>query len=235
MKRIWGIILKLLLGPDRDPFPEGNIGHAYQVSCLKRVWEAESVGLTRLLRLAICAAPFAFPTHWITHLLRRKQGNLVSFSSDAYVALRTTVLFILLMCNAKGSWLPTIVALYLLLDLIVYVSGLILLFDVYAPPLSSTRSLLLILLKYGEVILGFAALHRQWGGLNVDPLFPLQALYFSVVTATTLGYGDIVPVASSAQLRVVVQVATSFIFAAVFIAAILSRVGALPANSVATD
>ena len=76
MKRIWGIILKLLLGPDRDPFPEGNIGHAYQVSCLDVstiMWSSRHFFSERC-RLMSCLSLFV--TVQVAYVMLRSGGLL---------------------------------------------------------------------------------------------------------------------------------------------------------------
>ena len=52
-----------------------------------------------------------------------------------------------------------------------------------------------------------------------------EALYFSVVTITTLGYGDITPVNSWIRMLASLQALTATLFLAVFISSLVSRSG----------
>jgi len=62
------------------------------------------------------------------------------------------------------------------------------------------------------LILIFAGLYSTVGvDYGANPGW-LSSLYFSVVTMTTLGYGDIVPVSSSARLLAMTQVALGYVF-----------------------
>jgi hypothetical protein len=228
-KRLLHCIRRFFLGPDIEPIPPEKLGIGNQCKCLRQVWNSESFGLYRLMRLTLCIAPFAFPMLWITQALRKANTNLIHISSDVYIVLRAGILAGILFCSATQSLPATLITSYFLLDLLMYVSAIVFLADVYGPPISAHRTLLLILFNYGEVILVFASLHRQWGGLNIEHLCPIQAFYFSMVTATTLGYGDISPATSSAQLRVVAQLVVSIVFVSVFLSAALSRIS-VPKN-----
>lgn len=47
-------------------------------------------------------------------------------------------------------------------------------------------------------------------------------LYFSFVTLTTLGYGDVIPIASLARALAILEAACGTLFVAVFIASLVS-------------
>ncbi|MEZ6003147.1 MAG: pentapeptide repeat-containing protein [Planctomycetota bacterium] len=61
------------------------------------------------------------------------------------------------------------------------------------------------------LILGFAFTYH-WTELDFGPhAGPLSTLYFSVVTMTTLGYGDVMPASTGAQIIAMVQVSTGYV------------------------
>ncbi len=167
---------------------------------------------------------FISPMLYISHCLRNKKTNIIHVSSDIYVLFRLGMLSILLFCNCIPRWLITVVALFFLFDILQYVSAIVFLSDVYKQPVSAKRTLMFFIINYFETILVFAIFHRQWGGLNVVNICSVQSLYFSMVTSTTLGFGDISPVNSSAQLRVVAQLVVSLLFVTIFISNASSRV-----------
>lgn len=77
---------------------------------------------------------------------------------------------------------------------------------------------------------GLYALHEQLlpGGLIDSSKGALHAengdfLYFSFITLTTTGYGDILPVSPAARLLASLQCVTGTLYLAVFIAALLGR------------
>jgi len=86
----------------------------------------------------------------------------------------------------------------------------------------------------GYLLLGlFWALQYRWldlfdtsGIKNTLTQLPIDAadqLYFSFVTLTTLGYGEILPVSSLAKLLVMLTAITGTLYLAVFIACIIGR------------
>ena len=72
------------------------------------------------------------------------------------------------------------------------------------------RSLLRWSLVTGLLTLLFAALYTQVALDLGDHPTPLSYLYFSVVTLTTLGYGDIVPNSTTGQILVIVEVCIGY-------------------------
>lgn len=70
----------------------------------------------------------------------------------------------------------------------------------------------------------YATMDRIWpgsftiAGVASDPLELADAIYFSFVTMTTLGYGDIVPVASGVRGIVVVEAVVGQLYLAVLVA-----------------
>jgi hypothetical protein len=88
-------------------------------------------------------------------------------------------------------------------------------------PLVPIRSILLTLLNVVNVTLAFAVLYAgQAHSFKEHPLTFGTAIYFSVVTITTVGYGDIVPVHHWAKITVAAQLAVGLYL----LAAVLSMV-----------
>lgn len=229
LKKYISIFIKTFLGPALRPIPSEDLGLAFQYKCLRKVWDFKSFGLIRLLRLFLCVIPFVFPLIYFTSVLKKCNAttNLIHSFSDLYVIIRIGILFLFLLCDINQNWWITGFTIYLFIDFLTYVSAFIFLADIYGRPFYSYRTLLFFLINFGEAVIVFAIFHRQWGGLNIDPLCSIQALYFSTVTSTTLGFGDINPVNSSAQLRVIAQIFVSVVFLSVFISDALSRIGSL--------
>ena len=83
---------------------------------------------------------------------------------------------------------------------------------------SSTRNVMLVVLGYLEITILFGVLYFEpqarlldlsVGANNSDfILSKVQAIYFSFVTITTLGYGDLSPQSDPASLTVVIQLAS---------------------------
>jgi hypothetical protein len=215
----------LLLGTRLPPPRRRDHACVQQRIWLRRVWREKSFGLFRLFRLALLLAAYPFPALLIGRCLRKRSFSIIGLASDFYVLFRFCVLLWILAATAQqGPHLPVVVAVgYLALDPVLFVARVVFLADVIGPTLSGARSLLFLLVNYAEVTIAFAILYRLCGCTSVALLCPWQALYFSAVTATTLGYGDITPRTPLGVSLLLAQLGIFLLFLAVFFGFFLGR------------
>lgn len=123
----------------------------------------------------------------------------------------------------------------LLLDMLGGLAGAALVWQAQA--VSHERRFINSLFNYLEVIVAFAGFYRVCDCLNTQMPDVLQAIYFSTVVATTLGFGDVlplnstginakgdrVPVSHVGLLLVVIQLAFFVLFVLVFVNTFLTR------------
>lgn len=80
---------------------------------------------------------------------------------------------------------------------------------------SINRSLILLLINYFEMIIGFAAVYL-WAGVITSGKDVINdagtALYFSIVTITTLGYGDYTPIGGFGRFLVSAETIMGIVF-----------------------
>jgi hypothetical protein len=135
------------------------------------------------------------------HLCRLATNyRVASFLSEFYVILRLTILCVVLFAHAHiPNWISYTIITYCLIDGLNYRLCIIFV-DRYGKNWglrSLNRSLILLMLNYSEIVIGFAGLFLNIGSIcnsQGDPItLKSDALYFSVVTITTLGYGDYYP------------------------------------------
>lgn len=95
---------------------------------------------------------------------------------------------------------------------------------------SANRTLLLLLINGLEVCVLFAvsfisvaSIIHPAKAFNVAELSIGDAVYFSAVTATTLGFGDISPVATMSKILVVAEVLSIFLVFVVVVATVASQ------------
>lgn len=123
----------------------------------------------------------------------------------------------------------------LLLDMLGGLAGAALVWQAQA--VSHERRFVNSLFNYLEVIVAFAGFYRVCDCLNTQTPDVLQAIYFSTVVATTLGFGDVLPLNSTGidakgdrvpashvgLLLVIIQLAFFVLFVLVFVNTFLTR------------
>jgi hypothetical protein len=91
------------------------------------------------------------------------------------------------------------------------------------------RIVLLTLHNYGEVVLWFAIFYCRFGdhftAMSCSVTNPLCALYFSLVTMATVGYGDISPKDPFGRVMVCIQISLAIFLTLIILARV---VGYLP-------
>jgi hypothetical protein len=82
------------------------------------------------------------------------------------------------------------------------------------------RRIILTLMDFWLIFVGFSEIY--WAGIQDEFTPPLdhfsEALYMSVITGTTLGFGDITPITIRAQIITASEVLICFLFAFIIIA-----------------
>lgn len=90
------------------------------------------------------------------------------------------------------------------------------------------HTLLIAAANLVEVIIGFAVIHLHVGDISrncaaADPLTSsIDALYFSVVTIMTVGYGDFIPCNTAGRMLVIAEIVAAVVFIFVAIPLLLS-------------
>ena len=163
-----------------------------------------------------------------THLPRTQKAR--SLWAEFYVMAWLGILvFLLLWPDAIGQTAAIVLASYRLVDALAY-RLCVLFVDRYNPGWgvhSLNRTLLLLLLNYFELAVGFAVLYLATGSVALDSeaaaiAEPGRALYFSIVTLSTLGYGDIAPLTDTGRLLAALEVLAGFMLVVLVIGAFLT-------------
>lgn len=161
-----------------------------------------------------------------------ERHSVRSEPSELYVVAWFIGLIVLLATGPYSFALAFVIVGYRLIDSLTY-RLCILFIDRYERGWrlrSLNRSLLLLLINYAELIVGFAVLYISSGSIasSSNPKTVLidatSAVYFSAITAFTLGYGDLIPIDARGRVLVTTQLALSFVLVALVVSAFLSGV-----------
>ncbi len=198
--------------------------------------------LYRFFRILICLAIFFLPTIYMDLLVRKKSDATfddgskglgrskagVAIAREMYYAAVFAFLLVALFWDFHTSIIAIGLIIYFLADILIHLSGQVFVWGVLS--IDASRSLLLALINYFEMTIGFAVLYRHWDCLSICPLGAMQALYFSLVTGATVGYGDIVPATDAGKTLVMVQIAIAFLFVAIILSTLLGRTDRLKSS-----
>jgi Ion channel len=143
-----------------------------------------------------------------------------------FAALLTVILFVPTHLGCVGAFL----AAYRIADIVSY-RMYFLLVKSQARPWSTVmlrRSLVIVALNFYETVVAYAVLYltvgRIVGTTTVAgvPIAPITALYYSAVTATTLGYGDYIPGNDLSRVLVMTQLFGTVLFLIFVIPALIA-------------
>lgn len=181
--------------------------------------------LERIVRLALILQSFVFPGLYIREISGRYGLKCRKISLEFYaIAKMLLPIIIILQGWYIDSW--TIgVCIYLSVETILYLLSLVFLSGIYTSPISYKRSLITLFVNYIEVSMTFAVIYAYlWQIEQSSSLSYIRAVYFSIITATTIGFGDIVPNTSVEQFVVIIQSLISLIFVGMFFSYFLSHI-----------
>ena len=229
--------LRYLIFGKKAPTPVSS--HAYdkvQMN-LRAVWNQtlyRDFGIERLLRLLLVVLGFILPGTLFRYLISQfSRSFLLRRAAVELFALLKVGWFIWLLHSGtalNGWWLAGSVV--LTLDTFHFLLSRIFLADVHPGHTSFRRSLLLMIVNFWEMCLAFAASYlyldyhlAATGGaaFSRHPITAVEAIYFSVITSATVGYGDIHPIAPVVMKLVVVQIAVSLFFVVVYLSSVINN------------
>jgi voltage-gated potassium channel Kch len=148
---------------------------------------------------------------------------------DVYVLLWATAISILLFVEGLPALLAVVVAAYRIFDIASYRVFFLLVKSQKSPWSEAVlrRSLVIAVVNFYEILTAFAILYLHCGCIvlsgSQDPISRAGvALYFSMVTMVTVGYGDFVPNTSAGRVLVGLQLTTTIIFVLFLLPALVS-------------
>lgn len=217
-------IRKLLIG-HKEVLRKPRPALKNQVYTLLRIWRNynhDDIGLERLLRLSLACAQFLTLGLYIKQFSGRWGYQWRNISTELLVLLKCLFPLVSLWTGAYTSGWMVLLSVYLVTETLIYLAALIFLSDATREHISPRRSVLLLFLNFFEIILTFALLYlhfnyHQQGFFRPELTSVTDAVYFSFVTAATVGYGDMVPVAPVAKHLVMIQITITFVFVGLFL------------------
>ncbi|MCK4667921.1 hypothetical protein KAU33_14290 [Candidatus Dependentiae bacterium] len=212
-------IKKIFIGPGMDNHGNKDSPIKENFRILKEIWndkESESYGIERVFKLFLNLIQLVFPTIYIRLLFKGLRTGSIRFIIDVYLILKLVLPILVLYLSWYKSVTVIIINVYLMLETGFTILGLIFLSESKSSKISYKRSILILIINYLQVTLGFSLIYAGYDLLN-KRLTPFEAVYYSFVTMTTLGYGDYFPVSDAGKLMVILQLIVFILFVVLFI------------------
>lgn len=214
------IFYKLLFGePHYNKRIKNSAYKTYILNC-QSIWHNKQhldTGFEKLLRLILVSTQILFPGIHLMQLIGKRGIITRNFVKECYVILKTLLPLYFLTSGLYTHLWAMYVATYLLIETVCYVACIIFVSDIFVEPRSHRRNLLLLLFNYLEICFCYAVIYGTQHLLKGDITGYVDYLYFSVVTSTTIGYGDIAPASNFAKMVVSSQAILSLAFVGIFL------------------
>ncbi len=187
---------------------------------IRAIWNndhQEDSGIEKVFRLFLAISQLVFPGVYIKYLFFRKGFEYQDISMDIYVTFKVVFPLLTLIYGWQHHVFLIIFIIYLLIETILYIPTLIFASDLLTRPRSYKRSMLLLFFNYTEILLAFAVLYSTGDYLNQPFNHWFDAVYFSVITANSIGYGDYYPVTLIGKVLVSLQAMFFLLFIVLFL------------------
>jgi hypothetical protein len=116
----------------------------------------------------------------------------------------------------NNTWLVWILF-YVFLETVLYIPTLIFASDLFAKPRSYKRSMLLLFFNYLEIAFAYAVFYSCDHYLNKPFTHWFDAVYFSIITSSSIGYGDYFPITTLGKFLVSTQALLFLFFIVLFL------------------
>lgn len=213
---------KLLLGRiTKDEKPLLKINPIQKrIQNIKSIWNndhQDDNGIEKIFRLFLSISQLLFPGVYIKFWFSRKNYEYQDIAMDFYILLKMLFPIYILKNNLQDQNILIYIMVYVLLETVLYIPTLIFASDMLSRPKSYKRSMLLLFLNYLEIVFAFAVLYTLGDNMNKPFTHWFDAVYFSIITANSVGYGDYYPVTPYAKTLVSIQAMFFLSFVVLFL------------------
>lgn len=185
---------------------------------IKDVWHNLNYvdfGIERIFRLFLVTSKVFFPGVYLDYVDRKSSYHFRKIRGEVYVMFKTALPFAILYFGLWDHRWLFILNIYLLIETYLYIFNKIFLPE-HSIGVNYNRSLILLFFNFVEVIGSFAMIYAAGNYLNESVDNITDALYFSLITGATVGYGDIHAVTADGKVIVMMQLVSTLSFLILF-------------------
>jgi hypothetical protein len=211
---------KLLLGkvsikdkPNVDPIQK-------RILNIQSIWNndhQDDNGIEKIVRLFLSISQLLFPGVYIKYVLYKTKFEWQDLAMDMYILVKLSLPFFILVYQWQHFSIMVALMVYFLVETILYIPTLIFASDMLSRPRSYKRSMLLLFFNYIEIVVSFGVLYSCGNNMNIPFTTWYDPIYFSIVTSSSIGFGDYYPVTMFAKALVSVQALFFLTFVVLFL------------------
>jgi hypothetical protein len=203
-----GFLKKLLIGKVSENYKPKYNPIERRILNIRSIWNndhQDDNGIEKIFRLFLSISQLFFPGIYVKTLASKINFAYKDLAMDCYILLKTFFPLLLLMNHWQEHKILIWLLVYLILETILYIPTLIFASDLFNRPRSYKRSMLLLFFNYLEVIMSFGVFYTLGNNTNIPFGHWSDALYFSLMTTNTIGYGDYYPITTYGKFLASVQ------------------------------
>lgn len=224
--RLTAFITRLILGNSQETAQSDLNQIQKSVANLKSVWSnstTQDLGIERIIRLLLALSVFGLPGIYVKSVLHHRRVDMQDIVTDVYVLAKLLLPLVILKFELNHFWIIHALQIVLIVETMLYIPMLIFASDFFTKPRTYRRSLILLFVNYAELVFGYAVLYSMPGTLNREFSHWFEAIYYSAVTAATIGYGDYYPVTIYGKALVSMQSVAFLVFGVLFLSFFTTR------------
>ena len=213
---------KLLLGKvtfrDRSKFRLNPIQK--RIANIRAIWNndhQDDNGIEKIFRLFLSISQLLFPGIYIKYLADKISFIYQDLAMDFYILAKVIFPLLILIYHQQSNDYLIWIMVYTLLETILYIPTLVFASDMLSRPRSYKRSILMLFFNYIEIVISFGVLYSLGNNMNTPFKTWFDPIYFSMVTSSSIGYGDFLPVTPYAKFLVSVQALFYLAFVVLFL------------------
>jgi hypothetical protein len=222
-------IKKLLLGKNPNDEQTKIDPLRKRIQNIKAIWNndhQDDNGIEKIIRLLLSTSQLLFPGIYIKYWAYKKGNQYQDLALDIYILLKVSYpIFILTHEWQYNKWM-VYGLIYLMLETVLYIPTLIFASDLFSKPRSYKRSMLLLFFNYLEIVFSYAVIYTCGNYLNKPFTHWFDAVYFSIITSSSIGYGDFYPETTFGKVLVSSQALLFLFFVILFLNFFSSKIKA---------
>lgn len=186
--------------------------------------EREDFGIEKVIRLFLASSQLMFLGTYIKHFASKKGFIWRILSTDFFVLLKMIFPLVILYFGLASNKILVGIMIWFLCETFLLIPLLIFASDKYSRPRSYSRSMVLFFFNYLEIVFDFGVIYSTGNYLNQAFGHWYDPIYFSLVTSTTVGYGEFYPITFLGKFLVCTQGIIALTFIILFINFFVSKV-----------